>query len=207
MTHAHERGFGDPAMSTISKKIQLTTAVFAVAATAGIAPVALADPTDTDTGTSTASSTDSSSASVGSAAGQAPTRSNRKDRPRPGGNDASDSQTSSTPAAGGTTPDRASTDVSVPSKTAISDALGPNPLFQNPLIWFGQPNPTPPPSTPIYSFEPLANLPEFTRPMFGWMQGFNFEGCVLGLGTTVRGQTVVGPYGTSTTGVSSSGCA
>ena len=75
-------------MSTISKKIQLTTAVFAVAATAGIAPVALADPTDTDTGTSTASSTDSSSASVGSAAGQAPTRSNRKDRPRRPGADA-----------------------------------------------------------------------------------------------------------------------
>lgn len=199
-------------MSTISSKIQLTAAVFAVATTATLAPVAFADPTDTDTGTATASSTD---ASVGSAAGQAPTRSNRKDRPLPtsqaGGSQASDSASDSTT---GTAPstdsatsaadDRASTSVDAAS-AAAPKAVGPHPLFQNPLIWFGQPNPTPPPSTEIYTFEPLANLPEFTRPMLGWMEDFNFEKCVLGLSHVVHG--TVGPYGTATRSFSTSGCA
>lgn len=201
-------------MSTITSKIQLATAVFAVAATATLTPVALADDTDS-------TSTDSATASVGSAAGTAPTRSTRKDRPLPtsqsGGTQASGStgstsgSTSSTDTAT-TEPDRASTSVDVTEPTtganaAAPSAVGQNPLFQNPLIWIGQPNPNPPVGTTIYQFQPLGNLPEFTRPMFGWMQGFDFEACVLGVGTTVNGQTVVGPYGTSTTGVSSSGCA
>lgn len=77
-------------------------------------------------------------------------------------------------------------------------ATGANPLFQNPLWWFGTPNPTPPPSALIYTFEPLATLPMFSQPYFGWYQNLNFEACVLGL------SSVAGPYGTSTT--SMTGC-
>ena len=77
-------------------------------------------------------------------------------------------------------------------------ATGANPLFQNPLIWLGTPNPTPPPSALIYTFAPLATLPMFYQPYFGWYQNLNFEACVLGL------SSVAGPYGTSTT--SMTGC-
>lgn len=191
-------------MSNITSKIQLATAVFAVAATATLAPVALADDTDTTTDTATAS--------VGSAAGVAPTRSARKDRPLPtsqaGGSQSTPSTssdaTSSAGAAAEAATDRASTAVGAAGATGAS-AVGSNPLFQNPLIWFGQPNPNPPASTVIYNFEPLSNLPEFTRPMFGWLQDFNFEGCVLGLSNVVKG--TVGPYGTATRSISTSGCA
>lgn len=209
-------------MSTISSKLQLTTAVFAVAATATLAPIAFADDTDT-------TSTDTG-ASVGTAAGSAPTRSTRKDRTTPtnpfspapttpstGSNTGSSTGSTSTPSTGAatpdSTPDRASTAVdagaagSPGAKATAPSAVGENPLFQNPLIWIGTPNPNPPPGTLIYEFEPLENLPEFTRPMYGWMENFNFEACVLGVGTVVNGQTVVGPYGSSTTGVSTSGCA
>lgn len=196
-------------MSTITSKIQLATAVFAVAATATLAPVALADDTDS-------TSTDSATASVGSAAGTAPTRSTRKDRPLPTSQSGGTQASGSTGSTSGTTsstntattePDRASASVDVTETTtganaAAPSAVGQNPLFQNPLIWIGQPNPNPPVSTTIYEFTPVADLPGFTQPMFGWLRNFSFEGCVLGLGTTV-----IGPYDTSTTGASSSGCA
>lgn len=197
-------------MSTLTSKIQLTTAVFAVAAAATLAPVAIADD-ETD-----AASSDTTSASVGSAAGQAPTRSARKDRPLPtsqsGGTQSSTGSTpgSTTPSTDSTaaaTDDRASTSVDVADSNATSNAVGQNPLFQNPLIWIGQPNPNPPASTTIYEFKPLADLPEFTRPMFGWLDNFAFEACALGLGTTVRGQNVLGPYDSSITSVGTSGCA
>ena len=79
-------------------------------------------------------------------------------------------------------------------------------LFLNSLVWFGNPNPTPPPVTSIVAFQPLAVLPQFARPMFGWMEDFEFETCVLGLSSATRGQATVGPYGTATTGFSSGGC-
>jgi hypothetical protein len=80
-------------------------------------------------------------------------------------------------------------------------------LFQNPLIWVGSPNPDPPPQVVITEFQPLENVPAPLRGSFGWMKDFEFEGCVLGLSSVTKGQNVVGPYGTSTTGFSSSGCA
>lgn len=94
-----------------------------------------------------------------------------------------------------------------PSADATASATGDNPLIQNSLIWIGRPNPNPPPVTvEIETFEPLGELPEFTQGMFGWMEDFEFEACVLGLGSVTKGQSVVGPYGTSTTGFSSGGC-
>ena len=80
-------------------------------------------------------------------------------------------------------------------------------LFQNPLIWVGSPNPDPPPQVVITEFQPLEDVPAPLRGSFGWMKDFEFEGCVLGLSSVTKGQNVAGPYGTSTTGFSSSGCA
>jgi len=189
-------------MSTMTSKIQWTGAAFAIAVAATLSPVALADPTDPGT-------SDTTSASVGSSAGQAPTRSTRKDRTRTNddaANEQSDAATG-TPSggsAGGATTgtDRASTSVTGPGADATSSAVGANPIFQNPLIWFGQPNPTPPPQTEITEFKPLASLPGFSRSMFGWFNTFEFEACVLGLSNTV-----IGPYDTATRAVSSEGCA
>lgn len=60
-----------------------------------------------------------------------------------------------------------------------------NPLFQNPLWWFGTPAPTPPSKIVLIEFEPLAQLPEWSRSTFGWMSDLNFEACVLGLSTVI----------------------
>ena len=82
-------------------------------------------------------------------------------------------------------------------------ATGANPLFQNSLWWFGTPNPTPPPASYTRTFEPLAGLPGFSQPFFGWYKNLNFEACILGVGNTTV--TSVGPYGTSTSSVSTNG--
>lgn len=64
-------------------------------------------------------------------------------------------------------------------------------IFQNRLIWFGTPNPTPPPGATIFEFTPLPLIPGFLRPLYSWFtQNLNFEACVLG--ATVK----IGPYGT-----------
>ena len=73
-------------------------------------------------------------------------------------------------------------------------SLPPNPLFQNPLIWFGTPNPSPPPTIPLREFQPLTSLPGFSSPYFGWFKSFEFESCVLGLSSS---SSIVGPYGTA----------
>ena len=79
-------------------------------------------------------------------------------------------------------------------------------LFQNPLIWIGTPNPTPP--TPIVEFTtlPLQGIAVPWQGAFGWMEDFEFEACILGLSSVTNGQAVVGPYGTSTSSFSGSGC-
>jgi len=79
-------------------------------------------------------------------------------------------------------------------------------LFKNRLVWVGTPNPTPPPRTTINTFQPLAVVPENLRGGFGWMGDFEFEACALGLSQTTYGQNIAGPYGTSTTAFSRSGC-
>jgi hypothetical protein len=83
-------------------------------------------------------------------------------------------------------------------------ATGSNPLFQNPLWWFGTPNPNPPAPAYTRTFNPLASLPGWTTAYNGWYSNMNFEACVLGLSnTTVQS---AGPYGTATNSVSTGGC-
>ena len=75
---------------------------------------------------------------------------------------------------------------------ALSNPL--SALFQNPLIWLGTPNPSPPPAISLWEFQPLSSLPAFSSPNFGWFKNFEFESCVLGLSST---SSIVGPYGTA----------
>ena len=77
---------------------------------------------------------------------------------------------------------------------------GGNTILQNPLWWFGPPNPTPPTQTPVFTFHPLNLLPGFLRPLFSWFADINYEICVAGL--TLH----IGPYGT-VSGSYSRGCA
>lgn len=174
-------------MTTVAKKLLLGTAAFAVAG-ALISPVVAVADTE-----------DPTSDSVGTSAGKTPKREAR------GAKKPSTTANESAPAAD------APAAVAIPTVGADStaNATGPfdNPLFQNPLIWLGTPNPTPPP--PIAEFEtlPLEDVSEPLRGAFGWMKDFEFEACVLGLSSVTRGQTVAGPYGTSTSSVSTSGCA
>ena len=83
---------------------------------------------------------------------------------------------------------------------ASSIPTGPSPIFQNPLWWFGTPNPNPPTQTTVFTFFPLALVPGFIRPLFSWFNLYNLELCVGGL--TLQ----VGPYGT-VKGSYSRGCA
>src|SRR3954452_8745030 len=73
-----------------------------------------------------------------------------------------------------------------------SIVTGNHPILQNPLWWFGTPNPNPPTQTTVFTFYPLALLPGFIRPFFGWFNDINFETCIAGL------RLHVGPYGTVT---------
>ncbi|TQK30598.1 hypothetical protein [Arthrobacter sp. SLBN-53] len=74
-------------------------------------------------------------------------------------------------------------------------------IFQNNLWWFGTANPTPPPSSPVLTFQPLSLVPGFLKPLYGWFtQNLNLEACVFG--ASLR----VGPYGTTTFSVGR-GCA
>lgn len=189
-------------MATIASKIQWTTAAFAVASAATLVPVAFADPTEPDTG-------DTAGAAVGSAAGQAPTRSTRKDRERVndgavdtqiGGSDTTaggDTIGGATGdgAAGGTTQDRASTNVTAPStgvKTPTANATPPLAVGDEVTI----------------IDVPLVADPNLQAATFGWLKDVNLDVCVLGLSQSIRGSqsVVVGPYGTSALTFKTEGC-
>jgi hypothetical protein len=86
-----------------------------------------------------------------------------------------------------------------PSASLIALGAPPN-ILQNGLWWFGAPNATPPTQTTVFTFYPLALIPGFLQPLFGWFSAINFEACVLGV--TLR----IGPYGT-VSGSYGSGCA
>jgi hypothetical protein len=87
-----------------------------------------------------------------------------------------------------------------PSVNGTLAAPGSQSILQNPLWWFGTPNPNAPPQSPVFTFYPLALLPAFIRPLFGWFEAINFQACFFGF--TLR----VGPYGAISTGFSR-GCA
>jgi len=169
-------------MTANTSKIWLTAGAIAVAAAAALSPVvAQAAPADSDT----------DSSAVGDSAGTpAPRRA-----PRPVSRGQA-SAPANTPAGGAP---RAAV-----GGAPAAGATGSNPLFQNPLWWFGTPNPNPP--TPAYTrtFDPLASLPGWTNSYSGWYRNMNFEACVLGLSNTTTSS--VGPYGTATNSVSTGGC-
>jgi len=170
-------------MTTATSKIWLTAGAFAVAAAAALTPVvAQAAPAD-----------DTDSSAVGDSAGTpAPRRAPR----------AVSHGQASAPASSGPSRSAVAAGDSVAAPTA--GATGSNPLFQNPLFWFGPPNPNPPTPAFTRTFDPLASLPGWTTAYSGWYQNMNFEACVLGLSnTTVQS---AGPYGTSTSSVSTGGC-
>jgi len=192
-------------MTTAVNKIWLATGAFALAAAAVLTPlVAQADPANP------------SNPGIGSAAGAPTTKkgnSNRGSaRPAPVAPAAPGDVALATPGdvALATPGDVAPATPGAPaakgkaSSSRRAAATGPNPLFQNSLWWFGTPNPTPPPASYTRTFEPLAGLPGFSQPFFGWYKNLNFEACILGVGNTTV--TSVGPYGTSTSSVSTNGC-
>jgi hypothetical protein len=178
-------------MTTAAKKLMLGAAAFAVAGALISPVVAFADTEDTGT----------DSASVGTSAGDTPKKRSGRAAKKP-------TTTASAPTADA--PDAPEV-AAIPTvgADATADATGAfdNPLFQNPLIWLGTPNPTPPPAIVEFETLPLEDVDAPLRGAFGWMEDFEFEACVLGLSSVNKGQTVTGPYGTSTTGFSSSGCA
>jgi hypothetical protein len=164
-----------------TNKLLIGVGAIALAATASLSPlVAQAEPAgDTD------SSASADAGSVGNAAGRKPARATR--------GSAGNAQAPQAPQAS----------VNGARSTA-ANALGPNPLFQNPLWWFGTPNAAAP--TPVYTntFEPLASLPGWAQSYYGWYRNLDFEACVLGLSSTITPS--VGPYGTSTSSISTAGC-
>jgi len=162
----------------ITNKIVIGAGAIALAVTASLTPlVAQAEPSgDTD------SSATADAGAVGNAAGRKPARATRGSADR--------AQAPQATVNG--------------ARATAANALGPNPLFQNPLWWFGTPNAAAP--TPVYTrtFEPLASLPGWSQSYYGWYRNLDFEACVLGLGSTITPS--VGPYGTSTSTISTSGC-
>jgi len=172
-------------MTTATSKIWLSAGAFAIAAAAALTPVvAQAAPAD-----------DTDSSAVGDSAGT-PARAAAKTG-RGGSAAASNANAGANAGANANAgaPRAAVNGADAPS----AGALGPRPLFQNPLWWFGTPNPTPPASLYTRDFEPLSTLPGWSNQYFGWYRNLNFEACVLGLGSTTN---VAGPYGTSTSTVS-----
>jgi hypothetical protein len=166
-----------------TNKLLIGVGAFAFAAAASLTPlVAQAEPASDSDSSATADAGD-----VGSAAGRRPARATRGSA---GNAQAPQAQTPQATVNG--------------ARATAANALGPNPLFQNPLWWFGTPNAAAP--TPVYTrtFEPLASLPGWSQSYYGWYRNLDFEACVLGLGSTITPS--VGPYGTSTSTISTSGC-
>ena len=163
-----------------TNKLLIGVGAFAFAAAASLTPlVAQADPaSDTD------SSASADSGTVGNAAGRKPARATR------GSADRAEAPRATVNGARAAGPG--------------AQAFGSNPLIQNPLWWFGTPNAAAP--TPVYTntFEPLASLPGWAQSYYGWYRNLDFEACVLGLSSTITPS--VGPYGTSTSSISTGGC-
>ena len=185
----------------ITNKIAIGAGAIALAVTASLTPlVAQAEPSgDTD---SSSSSSDSTS-EVGNAAGRKAAQTTRGGAVRPGANTPPQSVVSGAqPEAN--TPPQSVVSGARPAKAPGANAFGPNPLLQNPLWWFGTPNPDAPPPVATRTFEPLAGLPGWSQQYYGWYRDLNFEACVLGLSNSITPS--VGPYGTSTSSISTGGC-
>ena len=180
-----------------TNKLLIGVGAIALAATASLTPlVAQAEPAgDTDSssasGDSSSSSSDSASSAssdVGNAAGRKTGRTTR----------------AATPRAGADTPPQSVVSGARAAAAPGAEATGTFPLIQNPLIWIGTPNPDAPTPVATRDFEPLASLPDWAQNYYGWFRDLNFEACVLGLSNTITPS--VGPYGTSTSSISTGGC-
>lgn len=184
-------------MITASNKLWATAGAFALAATAVLVPVAAQAEGPGDV-------TSADAAEVGSAAGRSAARTNRGAANRAAANAGVSTPPESV--VSGVTEAAAPGVVSGARATAApgANALGPNPLFQNPLWWFGTPNPAPPPTVYSRNFDALASLPGWAQGYYGWYEDLNFEACVLGLSSTISPN--VGPYGNSTSAISTGGC-
>ena len=194
-------------MITASNKLWATAGAFALAATAVLVPVAAQAEPDGDSDSSATSDTSSATSDVGSAAGRAPARANRGAARRGAATNGAPGAGPSAPPESiisGVSPSDAPTTGASTTKAPAANNFGPNPLFQNPLWWFGTPNPTPPPPAFTNTFEPLADLPGWSRGYYGWYRKLDFEACVLGLSNTITPS--VGPYGTSTSSIGTGGC-
>ena len=179
----------------ITKKFAIGAGAIALAVTASMTPlVAQAEPgNDTDSSSSSSDSSATSDAGsatsdVGNAAGRKPAKNTRGGAARP---------TVDAPPPSVVSGAR-------PQTGPEAGALGPRPLFQNPLWWFGTPNPDAPPKVYTRTFDPLASLPGWSQNYYGWFRDLNFESCVLGLSNTIGSS--VGPYGTATNAISTGGC-
>jgi len=160
--------------------------------------MALADDgTDNTNGNSSTNSTNSTNGVGDSAGAPNPAKTNRNGVSRAGAAaNAAAANADNAPAAVGR---------GANAKAAVgAEATGSNPLLQNPLWWFGTPNPAAPPPAYTTTFQPLANLPGWSQQYYGWYRNMNFEACVLGLSTSITPS--VGPYGTGTNSVSTGGC-
>ena len=189
-----------------TNKLLIGVGAIALAATASLSPlVAQAEPagdTDSSSSSSDSNSSSSDSASTTSDAGNASTASSgvgnaagrKTGKPNRGG----------TPRATADTPPQSVVSGARTDAAPGAEATGSFPLIQNPLIWIGTPNPDAPTPVATRDFEPLASLPDWAQNYYGWFRDLNFEACVLGLSNTITPS--VGPYGTSTSSISTGGC-
>ena len=186
-----------------TNKLLIGVGAIALAATASLSPlVAQAEPagdTDSSSASSDSSSSSSDSASTTSDAGSASSgvggaAGRKTGKPNRGG----------TPRATADTPPQSVVSGARTDAAPGAEATGSFPLVQNPLIWIGTPNPDAPTPVATRDFEPLASLPDWAQNYYGWFRDLNFEACVLGLSNTITPS--VGPYGTSTSSISTGGC-
>jgi hypothetical protein len=83
------------------------------------------------------------------------------------------------------------TDTIVQQVGTTSTAASAHPLFLNNLLWVGTPNPNPPANT-VFQFTPIALVPGFLKPVYGWFDINDQQAQVIGK------VFAAGPYGTVT---------
>jgi hypothetical protein len=85
----------------------------------------------------------------------------------------------------------------IPTAPAVSQIFSESPMTifgsagiaEADWIYFGPAKPNGPTKTNVFTFSPLALIPGFLQPLFGWFKNINFQACVFGI--TLQ----LGPYG------------
>jgi hypothetical protein len=92
-----------------------------------------------------------------------------------------------------------SLDCSPFASNALGISASPGSILQSDFLWVGGHIPNPPADrVTFFTFQPLALLPGFLRPFFGWFEAINFEVCVGGLSVKI------GLYGSVSGSIASS---